>query len=86
MKEKMKIVYFAQIREAIGHGEEDVTPPETLHTIKDLMNWLKMRGAGYHRAMSDETLRMAADQEFATPDTPLDGVREVAFFPPLTGG
>ncbi len=82
----MKIIYFAQVREAIGHAEEDITPPQNIRTLADLMNWLKMRGAGYHRVMSDETLRMAIDQEFATPETSLDGAQEVAFFPPMTGG
>ena len=86
IKKLMKIVYFAQVREAIGHGEEEVALPDNIRTLSDLMRWLQMRGAGYHRAMSDETLCMAVDQEFADAETSLENAREVAFFPPMTGG
>jgi molybdopterin synthase sulfur carrier subunit len=32
------------------------------------------------------SIRVALDQEEASLDAPLAGVREVAFFPPVTGG
>lgn len=81
----MDILYFAWVRERIG------LPRETLDTqaatVAALVEELKARENRYALAFSDlSALRVALDQELAEFDSPLDGVREVAFFPPMTGG
>ncbi len=81
----MDVLYFAWVRERIG------LPRETLQTgavtVRDLVSELCAREARYEAAFADITaLRVAVDQELADFDTPLAGVREVAFFPPMTGG
>ncbi len=83
----MRVLYFASLREAIGQGEEELTPPPSATTPRDLIAHLAARGAPYSAAFSDlACLRCALDQEFCTLDTPLGAAREIAFFPPVTGG
>lgn len=81
----MKVLYFAWLRERIGlSGEEVETEAET---VADLVAELAAREERYAAAFADiRAVRVAVDQELATFDAPLDGVREVAFFPPMTGG
>ena len=83
----MKLVYFAWVRERVGLGEEHAEPPAGTETVGDLVSWLKSRGEGYARAFENErVVRAAIDQRHVKPDAPLAGAREVAFFPPMTGG
>ena len=83
----MKLIYFAWVRERIGRPEEIVEPPETVATVGDLVGWLKTRGEEYAHAFENEgVVRAAIDRVHARPETPLAGAREVAFFPPMTGG
>ncbi len=83
----MKVLYFAWLRDHIGVGEEEVSPPDSVRTVADLMAWLCGRGAGHARAFADPALiRCAVDQDFASFDADLTDAREVAFFPPVTGG
>jgi molybdopterin synthase sulfur carrier subunit len=83
----MRLLYFAWVRERIGTGEEEVTPPEAIRTVADLADWLRGRSAGHAEAFADLTkLRAAIDQRFVPLDTPLGNAREVAIFPPVTGG
>ncbi|ACL58622.1 molybdopterin converting factor subunit 1 [Methylobacterium nodulans] len=83
----MKLVYFAWVRERIGRPEEIVEPPETVATVGDLVGWLKTRGEEYAYAFENEgVVRAAIDRVHARPETALAGAREVAFFPPMTGG
>ncbi len=83
----MRILYFAWLRERIGVGSEDLSPPEGVSTVADLVEWLKTREARYAAAFEDvAAIRVALDQEQADFDAPLAGVREVALFPPVTGG
>ncbi|MBN8294273.1 molybdopterin converting factor subunit 1 [Rhodobacter sp. NTK016B] len=79
------ILYFAWLRERIGE------PRETLQTearsVSALVDELRAKGERYALAFSDlAAVRVALDQELSDFDAPLDGVREVAFFPPMTGG
>jgi molybdopterin synthase sulfur carrier subunit len=79
------ILYFAWVRERIGQPRErlDTTAP----TVMALVDELRAREDRYAAAFADITaLRVALDQTLASFDAPLDGVREVAFFPPMTGG
>lgn len=83
----MRLLYFAWVRERIGTGEEVVEPPEAVRTLADLAEWLQGRSAGHAEALADLTrLRAAVDQRFVPLDSELGAAKEVAFFPPVTGG
>ena len=83
----MKLVYFAWVRERIGLKDEEVTLPDSVATAGDLLDWLKQRGPEYEHALAEpRAIRLAIDRVHARPDTPLAGAREVALFPPMTGG
>jgi molybdopterin synthase sulfur carrier subunit len=81
------LVYFAWVRERIGRSREDVVLPAGVATVADLVLFLKSRGPEYEAAFDrPEIVRAALDQVHAKPQTPLAGAREIAFFPPVTGG
>ena len=83
----LTILYFAWVRERIGQAEETVAWPAGVVTVADLVAWLAARGGGYAEAMAaPERLRAAVDQNFVPLDTPIGHAREVAIFPPVTGG
>lgn len=83
----MRLLYFAWVRETIGLGEEDVQPPEAVRTVADLIDWLRGCSDAHAAALADMTpLRAAVDQKFVALDTQLGAAREVAIFPPVTGG
>lgn len=83
----MKAVYFAWVRERIGKTEEEIAPPEDVTTVAELVRWLSSRGEEYAYAFENpEIVRAAIDQTHVKPTTPLAGAREIAFFPPMTGG
>lgn len=83
----MHVLYFAWVRERIGTGEEVVDPPESVSTVADLIDWLAGRSAGHAEAFADRApLRAAVDQDFVGIDAAIAGAREVAIFPPVTGG
>jgi molybdopterin synthase sulfur carrier subunit len=83
----VRLVYFAWVRERVGQAEEQVVLPEDVATVLDLVRWLKARGEGYDAAFADETLvRAAVNQTHVKPGASLAGAREIAFFPPMTGG
>jgi molybdopterin synthase sulfur carrier subunit len=81
------LLYFAWVREAIGLDGETVEPPTEVYDIATLVAWLAARGAGYAEAFADRArLRCAIDQSFAPFDAPIGGAKEIALFPPVTGG
>lgn len=83
----MDMLYFAWVRETVGVGHEHVEPPETLHSVADLIGWLAKRSAGHAQAFREPArLRAAIDQKFVGLDATLGDAREVAIFPPVTGG
>ncbi|CAM5222779.1 Molybdopterin synthase subunit MoaD OS=Bosea thiooxidans OX=53254 GN=SAMN05660750_00478 PE=4 SV=1 [Bosea thiooxidans] len=83
----VRLVYFAWVRERVGLPEETLDIPADLATVVDLVRWLKARGENYEAAFARETLvRVALDQHHAKPQSPLGNAREIAFFPPMTGG
>ncbi len=83
----MKLVYFAWVRERIGKAEEDVTPPPDVTTVGDLVTWLARRGDEYAYAFENpKIIRAAIDRGHVRPETAITGAREIAFFPPMTGG
>ena len=84
---RVKLVYFAWVRERIGLPEEEVELPAGIATVAELVGWLKTRGEEYDYAFENEgVVRAAIDKVHARPDAPLAGAREIAFFPPMTGG
>ncbi len=83
----VKIVYFAWVRERIGRTEEMLEPPPEVGTVADLVSWLKTRGEEYDHAFENPLLvRAAIDHVHVKPAAPIAGAREIAFFPPMTGG
>lgn len=81
----IEVLYFAWVRERIGLPKERVETSAA--TVMALVEELRAREERYEVAFADlASLRVALDQELATFDAPLAGVREVAFFPPMTGG
>ncbi len=83
----MKAVYFASVRERIGVTEEEIDPPTGVATVAELIAWLAARGEGYAAAFANAaTIRAAVDRTHAKPDLPIRAAREIAFFPPMTGG
>ncbi|OOY24392.1 molybdopterin converting factor subunit 1 [Thioclava sediminum] len=79
------VLYFAWVRERIGLPREKMETQAK--TVADLVEELKAREPRYEAAFADiSALRVALDQDLAEFDAPLEGVREVAFFPPMTGG
>ena len=83
----MKLVYFAWVRERIGKAEEEVSPPASVTTIGELATWFAARGDEYAYAFENPAVvRAAIDRKHVKPDASIGGAREVAFFPPMTGG
>ena len=83
----MKLVYFAWVRERIGLPEEEVEPPAEVITGRDLLAWLAGRGDNYAHALErPEVIRIARDRVHVAAAAPIAGAREVALFPPMTGG
>jgi sulfur-carrier protein len=77
------LLYFAKLREAVGTGEEQIDLPEGVATAGDLAEWLATR----HPVFTDrDRLRVAVDQVMANFATDVRGAKEIAFFPPVTGG
>jgi sulfur-carrier protein len=83
----MKLLYFAWVRERVGRTEEEFNPPPTVKTVSDLVALLRDRGEGYALAFDKPAaVRAAVDRVHARGDASIAGVKEVAFFPPMTGG
>jgi sulfur-carrier protein len=83
----VKVLYFAWVRERVGRQEEEIEPPPEVMTVGDLMAWLARRGEEYaHAFVNPKVIRAAIDRTHVKPDTTIAGAREIAFFPPMTGG
>ena len=83
----IELLYFAWVREAIGRDGESIEPPAEVTDVAGLIAWLAARGDGYAEALANPArLRAAIDQRFVTLDAPIAGARELAIFPPVTGG
>ena len=83
----MQVLYFAWVRQKVGVGAEEVSPPPDVADVAGLMRWLSGRSPGHAAAFENpRAVRTAVNQEFAAPDRRLEPGDEVAFFPPVTGG
>ena len=83
----MRLLYFAWVREKTGIGAEEVELPRSVTTIAELIAWQKTRGEEFANAFErSEVIHAAIDRTHARPDAKLGNAREIAFFPPVTGG
>lgn len=83
----MRVLYFAWLRERIGRSSDDLSPPDSVTTPRELAAWLSTQEARYAAAFADlDPIQVALDQVQADLDAPIGAAREVAFFPPVTGG
>jgi molybdopterin synthase sulfur carrier subunit len=83
----VRLLYFAWVRERIGKSDEEITPPAEVSTVGELMDWLADRGEEYAYAFENrKVIRAAIDRNHVQPGTAIAGAREIAFFPPMTGG
>ena len=83
----MKILYFARVRQIVGRAEDRIELPAPVTTVSMLIDFLSARDEGCAAAFADRrTLRAAVDKTHVQLDASLAGAREVAFFPPVTGG
>jgi molybdopterin synthase sulfur carrier subunit len=83
----MRVKYFAWVRERLGLAEEEIDPPAEVVTVADFIGWLAGRDELYAFALErPEVIRAALDQRHAAPTARIAGAREIALFPPMTGG
>ena len=83
----MRLRYFAWVRERVGKPEEDVDVPSDVKTIADLVHWLSKRGEEYSHAFENpKVIRAAVDKTHVQASALIKDAREIAFFPPMTGG
>jgi molybdopterin synthase sulfur carrier subunit len=83
----VKVRYFAWVRERVGRPEEEIDPPAAIATIAELMQWLSRRGEEYAHAFENPSvIRAAIDHAHVKSNATIRGAREIAFFPPMTGG
>jgi sulfur-carrier protein len=83
----VKLLYFAWVRERVGKPQEDVELPAGVVTVGDLMAWLAKRSDEYAHAFENpKIIRAAIDRAHVRADAAIAGAREIAFFPPMTGG
>ncbi len=87
MSKQLNIVYFAWVKERLGRDHDIVDCPDGIGTIGELLEYLKDKEAVYRDVFSDtERLRFALDQDFVRLDATFDAAKELAIFPPVTGG
>ena len=85
--QRLTVRYFAWVREKVGRAEETVLVPEGIATVGDFVRWLSVRDAAYAEVFRrPDVVRAALDQVHVKPAHALKGAREIAFFPPVTGG
>jgi sulfur-carrier protein len=83
----VRLLYFAWVREKLGRAEESMLLPPAVTTIAELMAWLSQRGPEYLDVFSRVGIvRAAIDRVHAQPASVITNAREIAFFPPVTGG
>ena len=84
---KVRVLYFASIREKLGREAEDIDLPAGLATVAGLRSHLCARGGVWAEALADgKLLRAAVNQDMSQPTAAIKAGDEVAFFPPVTGG
>ena len=82
----MKIIFFAKIRELIGKEEENITLPEHIITVNDMVLFLKKYNEIYYNVFENYDFLIACDEELVDMDYNISKTKEIAIFPPVTGG
>jgi molybdopterin synthase sulfur carrier subunit len=84
---KVRVLYFASVREKLGTDAEELELPAEVSTIAGLRTHLRARGGAWADALAESRLlRTALNQDMAQPAAPIKSGDEIAFFPPVTGG
>ena len=83
----MRLLYFAWVKDKAGIAAEEIAVPQDVATIAELIVWLKTRGPEFENAFArSEVIRAAINQTHVRHNAKIAGAREIAFFPPVTGG
>ena len=82
----MKIIFFAKIRELMGKEEENISFPEDVRTINDMVSFLKEYNRSYHNVFENYDFLIACDEELVDMDFKISKTKKIAIFPPVTGG
>ena len=82
----MKIIFFAKIRELIGKEEENIILPENIITVNDMVSFLKQYNKTYYNVFENYDFFIACDEELVDMDYNISKTKEIAIFPPVTGG
>lgn len=81
------LLYFARLRETFGLPSEQANLPADVADVASLTEWLRQRGGAWQEELAQgRPVRVAVNQDMATPDTVVRDGDEIAFFPPVTGG
>ncbi len=84
---KVKVLFFAALREQVGTSSEEIELPREVTTVAGLRSYLTQRGDSWKSALAEgKLIRMAVNQDMAKPSAAIKAGDEVAFFPPVTGG
>jgi molybdopterin synthase sulfur carrier subunit len=84
---KVRLLFFASLRERLGTTGEEVDVPPTVSTVAGLREHLRGRGGAWAEVFAPKrNVRAAVNQDMAQPTAKLKAGDEVAFFPPVTGG
>jgi molybdopterin synthase sulfur carrier subunit len=84
---KVKVLFFAALREQLGTSAEEIQLPAAVSTVAGLRSHLMARGGAWESAFADKKLvRVAVNQDMVSPTARIKAGDEVAFFPPVTGG
>jgi molybdopterin synthase sulfur carrier subunit len=84
---KVKVLFFANLREQLGTGVEVLDLPDSASTVAGLRMHLMQRGGAWQEVLGDmKVVRVAVNQDMAAANAPLNPGDEIAFFPPVTGG
>jgi molybdopterin synthase sulfur carrier subunit len=82
-----RLLYFAWVKEKVGKSAEEIALPSDIATVSELIAWLKTRGPEFAQAFAREAvIRAAIDHAHVRHDERIGNAREIAFFPPVTGG
>lgn len=81
------LLYFARLRENFGMSSEQIAPADQIGDVRALIDSLRQRGGAWEQELAPgKPVRVAINQDMATPDTAVHDGDEIAFFPPVTGG
>ena len=84
---KLKVLYFARLRERLGVAEEVVELPDGMGMVAMLLDVLRVRGGVWAEELAaGKNFRVAVNQDMAGMEAPIEDGDEVAIFPPVTGG